>query len=191
MINSWREERRTDIDTENILLVRVDRDEISSLNRKVVLVDREFEHGVNRRVYDCQSMTLSGSEGEIGEGSAAVPHVFPVDETVFRRLRPVRAFLEPDLVNGAVVVVCEEHLAEINVPIFDRGTVDHERAQGALTVLEGEVAVVPGWAVASTLDLVCEGTAGREGALGNAGDAVVAGVVRLNEAVPMDRCSGK
>jgi hypothetical protein len=88
-----------------------------------------------------------------------------------------------------VVVICEENLAEINVPIFDGGTVDHERAEGALAVLEGEVAMVPCGAVTRALDFVGERAAGWDGTLSDTRDAVVAAVVGLNEAVPMNRCS--
>lgn len=164
-------------------------DEIGALNGKIVLIDREFEKAVNGGIHNGQPMTFSGSKSEFRKASAAVQHILPVDETVVSCLWAVRAFLIPDVVDGAVVVICQKHLAEVNVPIFDRGTVDHERAEGALAVLESKVAVVPCWAVTRALDFVGERAAGWDGTLSDAGDAVVAAVVGLNEAVPMDRCS--
>lgn len=88
--------------------------------------------------------------------STPIEFISPIDETVIGGNRGSLSFREPDFKDRGMVPILQHHCAEIDVPVCGGGAVDYKWTKETFRVLEGEVGVVPGCAVAGSSETVCE-----------------------------------
>ena len=165
-------------------------------DRQVVSVNAELEPPLDGYVGQPQSVRLSRLENNLEllatthtlriGGASAVPGVGAVDKTSFHLGRSTLLGLVPEGKGLGVGPIAEGDGPEVDVVVGASRAVEDHGPKQALGILQAEVAVVPCGAVLGNLKLVRHALAGRDGALGDARDAVVLDRLVLPQAVPVD-----
>lgn len=122
------------------------------------------------------------------DGAAGVVRVGAVDESRFHRGRRALVGRVPELKGGRVSPVLQEEEAQVLVVVGGGGSVQNQRPEQTLAVLQAEVTVVPRTPVLHDAELVDHALAWGDGTLADAGHAVHMGGVELAEAVPVHSC---
>lgn len=171
-------------------------DEIVANNGQIVAVNRELEVAVGSGVDDPDAILLASLKGSLPFGSVAqalcvgrsrtVECVCAVDETVLHGRWPSVLHNIPQGKCLGVTPVVEEHHAKVLIVVSRGRTIQDQASKSTLCVLQGEMAVIPGRAVLSDLEVISLGGTRRNGAFGDTRHTVVVTAVELPQTVPVN-----
>lgn len=174
-----------------------ERNEIVANDGEIVVVDGELEVGVGSRVHNPETVLLASLEYslpfrssaqalDVVSRSGAVVGVRAVDQAVLHDGRAANLCGVPQGKCFSVAPVAEEHHAKVLIIVRRGWTIQDQAAESTLSVLQREMAVIPGGAVLGGLELVRLRATRRDGALSDTRHTVRVGAVELPHAVPMD-----
>lgn len=170
----------------------LDRNKIGGHDSERVVVERDTDEVVYSGVHKSQAVLLAGGDGDLVVGSATVGIlVGAVDQNVVgvwwsASGLKVGSRLRKDLEGGLVVPLVDDVRAKVNIVVGRSRAVENHSSHYTITVLSGEVRVVPRGSELSDLEVVCPGITRSEGTFSNTVDTIVASAVVLPHTVPVD-----
>lgn len=187
----------TDVDVQDISLVRDDGNEISRDDGHCVAIDIELVGGLDSGVDNVEKIALTANElrrdsvaltGLVGVVVITID-VHTVDQTSIHGPLSVDLGVYVHIINGDVAPVLDHQVASIDIVACGFGSVDQHRAKETLVCLKTQMRVIPRETVVGYLEGVGHALSWCYRALGNTDDAVhLIGLV-LTLTVPVDRCT--
>lgn len=166
-----------DTNAEEVRCEGSDGDKVSRNDCQAVAIERDTEVGIGRSVDETELVLLAVLKGgelkalsaaDAGGVSAAgtVKNICPVDETVLGSWGTAGLRDVPFRESCGVVPVSERHGTEVHIVVGGGGPINNDGAGDTLSVLKGEVRVIPGGTVLSSGPFVGEAIGGGNWAWG-------------------------
>lgn len=89
------------------------------------------------------------------------------------------------LVHGSIIMICDRQSTKIVIIIHCRGTLNNDRTEDSITILIGEVAVIPTCSVLSSTEKVHSALTRSNWTFGDSIDTIFSGCMPLTETMPM------
>lgn len=160
-------------------------DEVARDNSERVVVKRDMKVFIDASVNETEKVLLARGEGGLGVAALPVVDSGAIDKDRLRSRRSLRLGSE-DLEDGLMEPVGKRKCTKVDVPVGRGGTVDNDGAHGAVAILHGVVAVVPGRAVFSRLEGVRLGLARSNWAFSDTVRTIHLVRVQLAHTVPVN-----
>ena len=121
-----------------------------------MLINTKFKMLIRTRINNPHPIFLPLLPFKLAIPALPVEFIAAIDEAVVSWDGRVLSFGEPDFEDWGVIPILHHHGAKVDVPVCAAWAVDYYWADKPFAVLQGEVGVVPGCAVASCSEPVCE-----------------------------------